>query len=86
MTGLCQSTLPSMSEKSEAPERMDVRVPEELRARLEATARRENRSRNAQAMHYIEMGLNGPNIAELAKRIDSIESKLDEVLRRLDKK
>lgn len=75
-----------MTTKKDAPNRMDVRVPEELKKRLQERADQENRSGNAQASYYIELGLLGLSPAEVAKKLESIELKLDEVLRRLDKK
>lgn len=78
--------LRGMTTKKDTPDRMDVRVPEALKERLEARATQENRSRNAQAAHYIELGLQGLSPSEMARRMDAIESKLDELLRRLDRK
>ncbi|WP_237173010.1 Arc family DNA-binding protein [Paracandidimonas lactea] len=71
-------------DKKEAPEKLDVRLPGDLRDRLKERAKRENRSSNAQAVHYIEAGLNGMDAEELARRIASMDAKLDELLRRLD--
>ncbi|HWK70003.1 MAG TPA: hypothetical protein VNS29_04095 [Burkholderiaceae bacterium] len=67
-------------------EKADVWLRVEVKRRLEEIAARENRSVNKQAVHYIEQGLAGLSPEQMAQRIDSIESKLDEVLRRLAEK
>ncbi|MCI2809355.1 hypothetical protein [Eoetvoesiella caeni] len=67
-------------------EKIDVRLPSETKSRLEAIAKREQRSGNKQAVYYIESGVNGIDLEALARKIDRIEAMLTEALRRLDEK
>lgn len=75
-----------MSNVKKAPFRADIRIPEAIKDRLEERAVLENRSRNAQAAYYLEMGLDGLDARRMAQEIAAIHTKLDAILRHLEKK
>lgn len=66
------------------PEKLDLRLPTEMRVRLDARAKKENRSRNAQAVYYIECGLNGLDAGELSDSVRRIESEIAKIQQAID--
>ena len=64
-----------MKPKKSAPEKVEVRMPGELRAKLTEAAERDDRSTNQQAVHYIKRGLEADG--NLLAKIESLEAKID---------
>lgn len=50
-------------------EKVDLRLPEGMRERLQACADRDGRSMNQQIVHYVEAGLEGMDGKSLAKAV-----------------
>jgi hypothetical protein len=69
-----------------AQEKIDVYLPGELKERLAIRANQEKRSSSAQAVFFIESGLNNPDPSGVPHALASIEAKLDDVLRLLRNK
>lgn len=67
-------------------EKVEVWLPVGCKRRLEAIAALENRSTNKQAVHYLKTGMDGASLAEIARKVDTLEAMLTEVIRRLDSK
>lgn len=67
-------------------EKVEVWLPVGYKRRLEAIAAQENRSTNKQAVHYLKAGIDGTDLAEIARKVARLESMLTEVIRRLDAK
>jgi len=67
-------------------EKVEVWLPVGYKRRLEAIAAQENRSTNKQAVHYLKTGMDGTSLAEIARKVASLEAMLTEVIRRLDAK
>jgi len=72
-----------MKTKKPAPEKIEVRMPGDLRAKLNEAAERDDRSTNQQAVHYIRRGLDADHA--LTARIQSLEAKIDSLIALLSK-
>lgn len=70
--------------KQPIPEKLDLRLPTELRTRLDDRAQQESRSRNAQAAYYIKCGLDGYDLREMTESIRRIERGMEEMRRALE--
>lgn len=80
----CRAILRAMTVKKPAPEKVEVRMPGELRAQLTEDAARDNRSINQQAVHYIQRGMQATDsCASALKRLDD---KMNRILALLEKK
>lgn len=73
-----------MTAKNPAPSRLDVRMPADLRTKLETDAARSHRSTNQQAVYYIQEGMRLD--AQKEEALERIEQKLDRILALLEKK
>lgn len=65
-------------------DQVTIRLPDGLRDRVNKLAKRNGRSANAEIVAFIEHGMKAP--AEAEERMVRIESKLDDLLSRLDAK
>lgn len=61
-------------------EKMDVWLRVEVKRSLEALALKEGRSGTKQAAYFIEMGMKGVNLTELAQKMERMDAKLDAIL------
>ncbi|WP_323034252.1 Arc family DNA-binding protein [Pararhodobacter sp.] len=56
-------------------EKVDLRLPEGMRERLQECADRDGRSMNQQIVHYIEAGINGIDATTLAQAVLDIRAR-----------
>lgn len=66
-------------------EKVEVWMPVEMKRQLEAVSIKENRSTNKQAVHFIQLGVEGTNLSALARKVDAMEAMLAELLRRSER-
>lgn len=65
--------------------KFDIRISDEMRTRLATQAAKENRSSNAQAVYYIQCGLDGLSGEDLASAVSRIETTLAEIQQAIDR-
>lgn len=70
--------------KQQTPEKLDLRLPTELRMRLDDRAQKENRSRNAQAVYFIQCGLEGLDMRDITQSIHRIENDIAKIQQAID--
>lgn len=79
-----------MSKIPSAPSRtspkFDLRLPDDMRARVADAAKRNGRSMNAELVAYVEAGLGGFSAAETANSIQDIKKAILAIQKRLDEK
>lgn len=73
-----------MQTRKPAPVKLDVRMPADLRTRLDEDADRNHRSTNQQAVFYIRRGMEAEAGREEA--LSRIEAKVDRILELLEKR
>lgn len=67
-----------------AKDQVDLRLPAGLRAQVQKQAQLDNRSMNAQIVHYVETGLKGIDNATLAEAVLEIRTAMKALEERLD--
>jgi len=64
----------------------DLRLPDDMRARVTEAANRNGRSMNEELIAYVEAGLSGLTARETALAIRNIEAVVMDIKKRLDEK
>lgn len=84
------SILRRMSKTPSVPRRtspkFDLRLPDDMRARVAEAAQRNGRSMNSELVSYVGAALDGLSAAELAKSIQEIKAAIIAMQKRLDEK
>lgn len=73
-----------MNDRKPAPEKVDIRMPGEMRTRLVEDAARDTRSINQEAVYYSSLGMRAAG--DRVEALERIEAKLDGLLGLLEKK
>lgn len=66
--------------------KFDLRLPDDMRARVADAAKREGRSMNSQLVSYVEAGLGGYSAKEMAESIREIKSAIVAMQKQLGEK
>lgn len=80
-----QQAVSDPSPKGADLEKVEVWLRSGSKRRLETIALQDNRSANKQAVHYIEIGMDGIDLREMARKVENMELMLAELLRRSEK-
>lgn len=74
------------SERKASKDQVDLRLPRGMRTLVQKQADKDNRSMNAQIVHYVEAGLQGIDNVSLAKAVMDIREAMAALEKRLGDK